>query len=239
MRLKMKEFNQEIQLGTLSNPVRCDGVIGEFEYLENLVTPDGEPIKYYREGSFPYGEGAILDKYIIQDESGNVLTTIYFDMYHPKHRETRIVSGLRHAKQFNERQPYQHIDYLFQRLGELNLEKIDLQSQFVYVWSKAGMLLSKGAYIYALDDAFGFPIETMDVKQLKLNCGQIVHELASAHSTHPLKVNDQKDVVDLLRTFHFEIVKISAHDKQFGVYIAEGAHLVTHDKITFYFNLND
>jgi len=234
----MEELNQETELGTINNPVKCNGVSGEFEYLENLVTPDGEPIKYYREGSFPYGEGAILDKYIIQDESGNVLTTIYFDMYHPKHRETRIVSGLRHAKQFNERQPYQHIDYLFQRLGELNLEKIDLQSQFVYVWSKAGMLLSKGAYIYALDDAFGFPIETMDVKQLKLNCGQIVHELAGSHDTRPLMACSEQDVMDLLRTFHFATERMSASEKEDGLYMAEGNHLITNEKITFYFKLN-
>jgi len=235
----MEELNQQTQLGTITNPVKCDGVMGEFEYLEKLVTLEGEPIKYYREGSVNKGGGIILDKNIIQDVLGNVIANIYFDMYHREYREKRIVPGLSHVMKFNERQPYQQIDYLFQQLGKLNLDKtIDLHDQYVYLWSKAGILLSKGAYIYALDDAFGFPIDTMRVKQLKLNCSQIVHELAGVHPTHPLNVCNQQNVLDLLRTFHFAVEQISACDKEDGLYALDGKHLMTNEEITFYFKIN-
>jgi hypothetical protein len=234
----MEEYNEEPLLGSIDNPVKCDGVSGEYDYLENLVTPQGEPIRYYREGSVNRGGGKVLDKYIVQDELGNILITIYFDLYHPKYREKKIVPGLSHVKKFNERQPYQHIDYFFERQHELDPENsLDWSDQFVYIWSKAGMLLSKGAFIYALDDAFGFPIDTMDVKQLKLNCGQIVHELAGGNPIYPLLAVNQKDVKDLLRTFHFNTEKISPVEMEDNLYAAEAEHLMTKEKTILYFRI--
>jgi hypothetical protein len=99
------------------------------------------------------------------------------------------------------------------------------------------MLLSKGAFIYALDDAFGFPIDTMDVKQLKLNCGQIVHELAGGNPIYPLLAVNQKDVKDLLRTFHFNTEKISPVEMEDNLYAAEAEHLMTKEKTILYFRI--
>jgi hypothetical protein len=184
-------------LGSINNPIKCDGVIGEYEYLDNLATPDGYSIYYNRIGSINVHEGVILDIYLIEDDELNELAKIYFDMNHPNFKEERIVPGFEHINKFN--QPFEDIDYLFERLAILDKEgSLNLPDKYVYIWTKAGMLLSKGAFIYALDDAFGLPIENMDVEALKINAAQIVHDLAGVHPKHPLIVANNKELEDLL-----------------------------------------
>lgn len=79
-------------LGTATNPVRCNGPEGEREYLNRLFTPDGMPAEFYRGGSYGEGpHGNVLDRYKVS--TGPTNTAVFMDMYHPGHIETNAVPG--------------------------------------------------------------------------------------------------------------------------------------------------
>jgi hypothetical protein len=81
-------------LGTKENPVRVEGVEGEYLYLARLRCPEGKPPVVDRVGSAgdmsPYG--SIMDIYnVVCDAPPN--HTVFVDMYHPGHVESAAVPG--------------------------------------------------------------------------------------------------------------------------------------------------
>ena len=84
----------EHPLGTKENPVRVEGVEGEYRYLARLRCPEGKPPVVDRIGSAgemsPYG--SIMDMYnVVCDAPPN--RTVFVDMYHPGHVESAPVPG--------------------------------------------------------------------------------------------------------------------------------------------------
>jgi len=77
-------------LGSKENPIKCDGPQGERNYLEKLVTQEGRAIKTSRKGSTSNTSGSIVDVYPIEDENGQIITTLYFDMYHKGYKEKKV-----------------------------------------------------------------------------------------------------------------------------------------------------
>jgi hypothetical protein len=68
-------------LGSLANPVKCDGDKGEEEYLERLKDSSGEHVEFCRIGhAHPDPGGNILDKYEIKSKDGATRAEIYMDM---------------------------------------------------------------------------------------------------------------------------------------------------------------
>ncbi len=92
-----EEQLQQVQknpLGTKENPVRVQGVEGEYRYLARLRCPEGKPPVVDRIGSAgdlsPYG--SIMDMYnVVCDAPPN--RTVFIDMYHPGHVEPVPVPG--------------------------------------------------------------------------------------------------------------------------------------------------
>ncbi len=82
-------------LGSRENPVRAEMPVGELAYLARLRCSDGRAPQFQRGGSVgnsPYGN--IMDVYDVncgEDAPGRV--SVYMDMYHRNHRETRPVPG--------------------------------------------------------------------------------------------------------------------------------------------------
>jgi len=77
-----------------TNPVPTFSVIGSGQYLEQLRTLDGQPIKFKRVGSrvaenFP---DTPVDKYRIESASGEELSDVYLCMYH-KQNSTKAPTG--------------------------------------------------------------------------------------------------------------------------------------------------
>ncbi len=86
-------------LGSKTNPVRCDFPKGEREYLNRLRCPDERRPQYSRIGSFgagPYGN--ILDGYRVKCE-GKDEVTIFMDMYHKDYIEGEAVPGFKIVNQ--------------------------------------------------------------------------------------------------------------------------------------------
>lgn len=82
------------ELGTESNPVKCDMEAGEVEYLDRLRDESGKPVQYRRIGhAHPDCQGHILDKFELISGGGSVCVEIYMDMYCQGSVENLAVTG--------------------------------------------------------------------------------------------------------------------------------------------------
>jgi hypothetical protein len=231
----MESLNSTYPLGSRENPVKCDGVLGEIEYLVKLATPDGKLTKYQRKGSNS-SNNRILDKYIIMDADDNFLSYLYMDMYHPNYVENEVISGLVDINDLNESKSHQDIMYFFSRVSLLNFEEdYDIPDKYVYLWTKAGFLLTKGVFTYALDDAFSLPLETMNIKALKNNSFKIVHNIAGVHAKYPLIIENENEVIDLFLVFHFKIISKKILKDKDAVFKIQLEHIVTSEKLDFFY----
>ena len=89
---RVKSVRPPAALGSVDKPVQCDDPEGEREYLGRLYGPEGDPVRYEREGCAGAGpDGHILDSY--QVEADSMRAVVYMDMYHPGHLETECVPG--------------------------------------------------------------------------------------------------------------------------------------------------
>ena len=80
-------------LGSPKNPVKVQGVEGEYRYLARLRCPENKPPVVERQGSAgePSPYGSIMDIYeAVCDASAFI---IYVDMYHLGHVEQSAVPG--------------------------------------------------------------------------------------------------------------------------------------------------
>lgn len=82
-------------LGSKSNPVKCDSVKGEEAYLKKLQDMKGKSVTYERIGHVSSATGHILDKFEIKSGDGKVCVVVYMDMYCPGHTETRPIKGFK------------------------------------------------------------------------------------------------------------------------------------------------
>jgi len=83
-------------LGSLANPVKCDGDKGEKEYLRRLRDSSGKPVKFRRTGhAHPDPKGPILDKYKIKSKDGATRTEIYLDMNWNDYVENQPITGFK------------------------------------------------------------------------------------------------------------------------------------------------
>jgi hypothetical protein len=81
-------------LGSWENPIKCDSVQGEHEYLGRLRGPDGLPVTYERLGNCGHGvNGNIVDVYAVVSQDDSIACLIYMDMYYKGHVETEAVEG--------------------------------------------------------------------------------------------------------------------------------------------------
>lgn len=81
-------------LGSRQNPVKCDGPLGELQYLRRLRGPDGQPVRFQRLGDVGSGVfGHLVDLYLVESQDGIVQREIYMDMYFPGYRENQAVPG--------------------------------------------------------------------------------------------------------------------------------------------------
>jgi len=82
-------------LGSQENPVRVEMPQGQFAYLSTLRCADGQPPQFNRIGNYGIGVfGNIIDGYDVRCEGSEpAKTTVFMDMYHAGHVETRPVPG--------------------------------------------------------------------------------------------------------------------------------------------------
>ena len=139
-------------LGTMSNPIRCDEPIGEWNYLNQLVSETHGFIQYKRMGSFRTEEH-LLDGYAILNLEGEQVAELYFDMYHSGYVEASVPEGFRRIN------PQTLEDQLFEKMFDADPTPRGLRAQVVisqdshgYVEAKAHRLLLCGPLYYRSQD---------------------------------------------------------------------------------------
>ena len=83
-------------LGSRENPVRCDMPRGQVAYLQKLIGPDGQPVRFVRSGNLGRGvNGNIVDRYIVQASDGSLCVEVIMDMYFHGYVETKPIEGFK------------------------------------------------------------------------------------------------------------------------------------------------
>ncbi len=81
-------------LGSVSNPVRCDGKPGELAYLARLRCPSGAPPHFHFRRRGPRApDGHETDEFDLRCVRDNRTTSISLDRHHPRHAEPDPVPG--------------------------------------------------------------------------------------------------------------------------------------------------
>lgn len=232
--------NLKYPLGSKNNPVRCDDFDGVDNYLMKLVGPDGQELLHLRKGSIKGFYGNMTDIYNIYSEDDIVNQDVYIDMYHVGYNEKKAPEGLKTINDFKKRKYFNKPDYLLNKEQELAAayENFKLPKHYAYIWSKAGLMLLMGPYIYAKNDALAMPPGFWDTKQIVLACNQIVHELKGAIKEQPIKVSYHENAIELLATFHFKNIQTTKLESY--LYCIKFTHEIdTQKKIELFFSFKE
>lgn len=220
-------------LGSIENPVKCENPSGEIKYLDQLAGPNGERIFYKRLGSKKSQvDKSILDLYLLTSPDFGFEKEIYMNMYVEGYHEKKPIEGLRIKKSFLAKQPWQDLKYFEKReLGIFGKENPDIHPKYIYLWSKAGVLISCGPYIYAEFDAFGFPVTEWNLETIMIAAKAVVHDLKGSSNKCPLVFETMTDFERFIQVFHFEPKGEMVHNQN-NVY--KFVHLMTKEELIVY-----
>jgi hypothetical protein len=223
----------ENELGSFKNPIKCENPQGEIKYLKQLAGPNGERIVYKRIGSKKNREDhVILDAYLLSSPDFDFEKQIFMNMYVKGYHEKKAIEGLRIKNSFFAKQPWQDLKYFEEReLDIFGKENPTIESKYIYLWSKAGALISCGPYIYAEFDAFGFPNIEWNLELLMRYANNVVHDLKGSSNQCPLVFETITDFERFMKVFHFES-KGEIVQNQTNVY--PFVHLMTKEELIVY-----
>lgn len=226
----------KFELGSIENPIKCDGPSGERAYLACLLGPDGQFLRFHREGSIP-GEVNMLDCYRISSLDERFVHILYMDMYHKGFHDERLPEG------FSRIADVEQDDFaLLRKAGALEEELKEKFGgydfgHFMYVYSKASRLCTCGPAYYAEKDFFQFPNMDFDLEALMHASTSFVEELRGLYKEHPLLVPNRRAVEEFLATFHF---KADEPDKILGggTFFVPAVHRMDGRPVAFWFKIS-
>lgn len=205
-------------LGSLENPIRCDGVQGEHDYLACLCGPGGVPITYAREGSVAGSPGHIYDLYAVSFAGSPDPIHLHFDMYAKGPREKRAPSGLCLITDFLKPKSWERLGYMQEVIRDrFHGIAPDLPDQYGYLYSKAASLLGRGPHVYAAMDFFHLPQQDWDLDGIVSCASQVVHELRGVNMDYPISVESVGVAEQFLATFHFKSDAPASQSPKTGV----------------------
>lgn len=225
------------QPGSKSNPITCNGVDGEHEYLNRLRSPEGKPIVYERMGSIFGDSSSILDHYELSYDGLKEPVSIYMNMYAGK-KDKRVVEGFRFETDFLKPAHWEKPAYLQQVADqEFGNEIPEWPKKFSYINAKAGKLLRTGPWMYAENDFFGFPNPEWNLEGLMACADQVVHRLRGISESRPVMVASVATALQFMQTMHFELKEGNASEfmKQAGKF--EGINDLTGEEAVLYFSI--
>jgi hypothetical protein len=225
-------------LGSIENPVKCENPSGEIKYLDQLAGPKGERIFYKRLGSKKSQvDKTILDVYLLTSPDFNFEKEIYMNMYVEGYHEKKPIDGLSIKNSFLAKQPWQDLKYFEERESEIfGKENQYIESKYIYLWSKAGMLISCGPYIYAEFDAFGFPDTEWNLELIMSSAHNVVHDLKGCSIKCPLVFETIINLEQFMKVFHFEPKYEMVHNENKGYRFF---HVMTKEELNVYAVINN
>jgi hypothetical protein len=222
--------------GSRENPILCKGIDGEHEYLNRLRSPEGKLVEYERKGSVFLDDNAILDVYELSYAGLSEPAEVYMNMY-AGGRDKRIVDGFRFETDFLKpalwEKPVYFQQVSVQEYGTANPEWPD---KFAYIWSKSGMLLRMGPWIYAKNDFWGCPNPEWNLDELIKCADQVVHQLRGISESRPVMVASAETAHQFMKTMHFELNgNVSEFMKNAGKF--EGRNIMSGERAVLYFRV--
>jgi len=220
--------------GTQENPITCKDIDGEREYLNRLRSPEGKPVEYERRGSVFLDDNSILDVYQLSYNGLLEPAEVYMNMYAGK-RDKRIVDGFRFETDFLKPAQWEKPAYLQQVAEqEFGNEAPEWPQKFAYIWSKSGMLLRMGPWLYAENDFWSFPNLDWNLDELINYADQVVHQLRGISENRPVMVASAETALQFMKTMHFELNgNVSEFMKNAGKF--EGINEMTGEVSILYF----
>ena len=134
-------------------------------------------------------------------------------------------------------QPWQDLKYFEERESEIfGKENPNIESKYIYLWSKAGMLISCGPYIYAEFDAFEFPDTEWNLELIMSSANNVVHDLKGCSIKCPLVFETIIDLEQFMKVFHFEPKYEMVHNENKGYRFF---HVMTKEELNVYAFINN
>ena len=108
---------------------------------------------------------------------------------------------------------------------------------YIYIWTKAAILLKKGADVYSIEDYFHYPDKDMEYDEILSGVMQIANELKGVHPEHCISGLSENGIENLMLIFHFKLIAGQYINDAGGkkVLEIECAHLVGLWNIKMYF----
>ena len=147
----------------------------------------------------------------------------------------------RAGSNFNDAQRIHSLQYFDESRQKLpnNLQN-NLPNKYLYIWSKASLLLSQGFSEYRKNDFFNYPLIEWNEPEMTICINQIVHYLKGFDPIHYIETNNIDNAKKLLLTFHFETITIKQiiNTNNEKIQAISFKHKVDKDEITFFFKTN-
>jgi tetratricopeptide (TPR) repeat protein len=147
----------------------------------------------------------------------------------------------RAGSNFNDEQRIHSSKYFDESKQKLpiNLQNT-IPNKYVYIWSKASLLLSQGFSEYRKNDFFKLPLIEWDEAEMTICINQIVHYLKGFNPVHYIETNSLDNAINLLLTFHFERIsnKQIINNNNEKIQSISFKHKVDKDEIILFFKNN-
>ena len=199
-------------LGSLENPIKCEGPSGERAYLDRLLGPDNQFLTYKRIGSRGGRAGNVLDRYQIESLDRSFQQELYFDMYCNGYEEEEappLFSFIVEDKENLNNEFTQMIEKLRTLSDEYGRSEC---SRFGYIWSKSKMIAHLGPMLYASRDAFAMPQKNFDLAELVRCCKDVRDHLNGAYQHQPIQFSSAQNITQFFKTIHY-IVSVDELNK--------------------------
>ena len=230
-------------LGSLSNPIRCDGPAGERAYLDQLIAKPFQHIRYTRLGSVSSDVGR-LDQYQVTNLHGIELGLLHFDMYHKDYVELLIPSGFVRINpeeisravvesmfgEQSESDSQAILSTLNEQYGSVQVD----ESNHGYVYAKVQRLLLCGPRYYASEDFFSYPLHKWDWAGIVAASKQMVQQYAGLYREYPIVVHNSEALIQLLQTVHFDVQNMEVLVVNEPL-LVDAQHSVTKQRLQFWF----
>jgi hypothetical protein len=232
-------MSNQFPLGSFENPVKCNDISGEHKYLGKLVGPGGIPIEYKRHGSRIGLTDKPVDIYEIRYKGLQEPIIVHMDMYAHSHYDKKAVDGLFLETDFLKTRDWQKKGYMEKvHQKEFGVVRIKYPDEYINIYTKAGILLAYGPYIYSKRDFFNLPMDNWATDELICCAEQVVHRLRGVLPSHPIEVNSRQTARHFMDTFHYKTNegKIKPTNIE-GVLSYTGKHVILDSKLQLFFRI--
>lgn len=172
------------------------------------------------------------------EESDNARTELKLIAEQKNKSDSKLHRG---GSNFNDEKrihSFKYFDESKQKLPIILHNKIP--NKYLYIWSKASLLLSQGFSEYRNNDFFKYPLKEWNEAEMTMCINQIVHYLKGFDPVHYIETNSIDNAINLLLTFHFERTSIKQiiNNNNEKIQSISFKHKIDKDEITLFFKTN-